>query len=133
MDATIAVNSNTPIKADTKVSLEFQGLTGVPVVTLYLAATQMLRLRQLRQASQPLLIASETAGKTMSETIRQVLARLDKILAENAGDLHTMVANLIVILRGFRAELGQDRYGILAGLERMTGGSGKDRLAQSTT
>ena len=32
--ATIAVAANTPVRADTKVSLDFQGLTGVPVVTL---------------------------------------------------------------------------------------------------
>src|SRR5438477_1195995 len=34
VDATISVASNTPVRADTKVGLEFQGLTGVPVVAL---------------------------------------------------------------------------------------------------
>ena len=32
--ATIAVATTTPVRADTKVGLDFQGLTGVPVVTL---------------------------------------------------------------------------------------------------
>ena len=32
--ATIAVDAGTPVRADTKVGLDFQGLTGVPVVTL---------------------------------------------------------------------------------------------------
>ena len=32
--ATIAVAASTPVRADTKVGLDFQGLTGVPVVTL---------------------------------------------------------------------------------------------------
>ena len=32
--ATIAVAANTPVRADTKVGLDFQGLTGVPVVAL---------------------------------------------------------------------------------------------------
>ena len=32
--ATIAVAAGTPVRADTKVGLDFQGLTGVPVVTL---------------------------------------------------------------------------------------------------
>ena len=32
VDATIAVRSATPVRADTKVGLDFQGLTGVPVV-----------------------------------------------------------------------------------------------------
>ena len=34
VDATISINANTPVRADTLVSLEFQGLTGVAVVTL---------------------------------------------------------------------------------------------------
>ena len=34
VDATISVASNTPVRADTKVGLDFQGLTGVPVVAL---------------------------------------------------------------------------------------------------
>src|ERR1700752_4130727 len=32
--ATIAVAEHTPVRADTKVGLDFQGLTGVPVVAL---------------------------------------------------------------------------------------------------
>src|ERR1700676_3221118 len=34
VDATISVTSTTPVRADTKVGLEFQGLTGVPVIAL---------------------------------------------------------------------------------------------------
>src|SRR3984893_17940385 len=34
VDATIAVASDTPVHADTKVGLDFQGLTGVPVIAL---------------------------------------------------------------------------------------------------
>ena len=34
VNATIAVASTTPVRADTKVGLEFQGLTGVPVIAL---------------------------------------------------------------------------------------------------
>ncbi len=34
VNATISVAAATPVRADTKVGLDFQGLTGVPVVTL---------------------------------------------------------------------------------------------------
>ena len=34
VDATISVASTTPVRSDTKVGLEFQGLTGVPVIAL---------------------------------------------------------------------------------------------------
>lgn len=53
-----------------------------------------------------------------------MLARLDKILAENAGDVRTMITNL----SSFSEALGKNSGkvdGILAGLERMTGGGGK--------
>src|SRR5271157_3474544 len=32
VDATISIDANTPVRADTEVSLEFQGLTGVAAV-----------------------------------------------------------------------------------------------------
>jgi len=57
----------------------------------------------------------------MSEAARQTLARLDRILADNAGDIHTIVSNL----SSFSEALGKNSGkvdGILAGLERMTGG-----------
>jgi phospholipid/cholesterol/gamma-HCH transport system substrate-binding protein len=34
VNATISVASTTPVRADTKVGPEFQGLTGVPVIAL---------------------------------------------------------------------------------------------------
>src|SRR3954471_15338126 len=34
VNATISVASTTPVRADTKVGLEFQGLTGVPVIAM---------------------------------------------------------------------------------------------------
>src|ERR1044072_306854 len=34
VNATISVASTTPVRSDTKVGLEFQGLTGVPVIAL---------------------------------------------------------------------------------------------------
>src|SRR3954452_15451437 len=34
VNATISVASTTPVRSDTKVGLEFQGLTGIPVIAL---------------------------------------------------------------------------------------------------
>jgi phospholipid/cholesterol/gamma-HCH transport system substrate-binding protein len=123
VDATIAVNANTPVRADTQVSLEFQGLTGVPVVTLSGGSPDAPLLRAL-PGQPPRLIASEAAGQTMSEAARQVLGRIDKILSENSGNLHSMIANL----SSFSEALGRNSNkvdGILGGLERMTGGAAK--------
>jgi phospholipid/cholesterol/gamma-HCH transport system substrate-binding protein len=57
----------------------------------------------------------------MSEAARQVLGRLDKILAENSNDLHSMISNLA----SFSEALGRNSGKVdtvIAGLERMTGG-----------
>jgi phospholipid/cholesterol/gamma-HCH transport system substrate-binding protein len=120
IDATIAIDATTPVRADTVVSLEFQGLTGVPAVTLAGGASNA-PLLAAAPGRPPRIIASEAAGQTMSETARQALARLDKILAENEGDVRTMISNLA----SFTEALGKNSGkidGIVAGLERMTGG-----------
>src|SRR6266700_1395715 len=57
--ATISVASTAPVRADTKVGLDFQGLTGVPVVTL---EGGMIVAR----SGEPLtLIAEAGAGQSM--------------------------------------------------------------------
>jgi phospholipid/cholesterol/gamma-HCH transport system substrate-binding protein len=120
VDATIAIDASTPVRADTQVSLEFQGLTGVAAVSLT-GGSPDAPLVAASPGQPPRLVASEAAGKTMSEAARQTLARLDRILADNAGDIHTIVSNL----SSFSEALGKNSGkvdGILAGLERMTGG-----------
>ncbi|MFZ1109542.1 MAG: ABC-type transport auxiliary lipoprotein family protein [Rhodomicrobium sp.] len=122
VDATIAIDATTPVRADTQVSLEFQGLTGVAAVTLT-GGSADAPLIAASPGQPPRLAANEAAGQTMSEAARQALARIDRILAENAGDLRTMISNL----SSFAEALGKNSGkvdGILAGLERMTG-SGK--------
>ena len=120
VDVTIAVDASTPVRTDTQVSLDFQGLTGVAVVTLTGGSANSPILKAA-PGQLPTLVAGETAGQTMSEAARQAFARIDKVLAENSGDLRTMVSNLT----SFSEALGKNSGkvdGILAGLERMTGG-----------
>jgi phospholipid/cholesterol/gamma-HCH transport system substrate-binding protein len=120
VDATIAVAANTPVRADTQVSLEFQGLTGVAAVTLSGGSPSSPRV-MAAAGRLPRLNANEAAGLSMSESARQVLARLDKILADNQSDIHTMISNL----SSFSEALGRNSGkvdGVFAGLERMTGG-----------
>ncbi len=120
VDATISIDANTPVRADTLVSLEFQGLTGVAVVTLA-GGSPTAPLPSAPPGGPPRLAASEAAGETMSEAARRVLGRLDKILAENSNDVHTIVTNIA----SFSEALGRNSGkvdGIIAGLDRMTGG-----------
>ena len=119
VDATISIDANTPVRADTLVSLEFQGLTGVAVVTLA-GGSSKAPLPPASPGGVPQLVASEAAGESMSEAARRVLGRLDKILAENSNDFHNIITNVA----SFSEALGRNSGkvdGIIAGLDRLTG------------
>ena len=121
--ATIAVVTGTPIRADTKAGIEFQGLMGAPAVSLT-GGTSASALPAAGPASLPVIAADANAGQNMTEVARAVLRRLDTVISENSEPLHNTIANL----SKFSDALGRntDRVdGIVAGIERMTGGAGK--------
>jgi len=118
--AAVAVAAGTPVRADTHAGLEFQGLTGVPVISLLGGDPAAPPLASSRE--QPaVLVADPAAGQSMTEAARQTLRKLDTLLADNSDSLHSAIANL----NTFTAALARnsDRVdGILTGLEHMTGG-----------
>src|SRR5213595_763380 len=94
VNATIALTSTTPVRADTKVGLEFQGLTGVPVIALE-GGTQLANAGTV-----PTLIAEAGAGQSMTQAARDALRRVDSVLSENSGPLKDTIANLKVFSEG---------------------------------
>ncbi|HXW27478.1 MAG TPA: ABC-type transport auxiliary lipoprotein family protein [Xanthobacteraceae bacterium] len=114
--ATIAVAPSTPVRADTQAGLEFQGLTGVPVIAL-----QGGSATAVAPPGAPLvLVADPASGESMTQAARQALQRVDAVLSENAEPLKNTIANI----NTFAAALGRNSDkvdGIVAGLERMTG------------
>lgn len=115
VNATISVASTTPVRSDTKVGLEFQGLTGVPVVAL----EGGVLLANSGEVST--LIADPGAGEGMTQAARSALRRVDSVLADNAEPLKNTIANLQVFSEGLARNAGK-LDGIVAGLEKMTGG-----------
>jgi phospholipid/cholesterol/gamma-HCH transport system substrate-binding protein len=115
VNATISVSSTTPVRSDTKVGLEFQGLTGVPVIAL--EGGKLL----VNSGEVPTLIAEPGAGQGMTQAARDALRRVDSVLAENAEPLKTTIANLQVFSEGLARNTGK-LDSIVAGLEKMTGG-----------
>jgi phospholipid/cholesterol/gamma-HCH transport system substrate-binding protein len=114
VNATISVASTTPVRSDTKVGLEFQGLTGVPVVAL----EGGVLLANSGEVST--LIADPGAGEGMTQAARSALRRVDAVLADNAEPLKSTIANLQVFSEGLARNTGK-LDGIVAGLEKMTG------------
>jgi phospholipid/cholesterol/gamma-HCH transport system substrate-binding protein len=115
VDATISVASTTPMRSDTKVGLEFQGLTGVPVIALEGG------MQQANSGVVPTLIAEPGAGQSMTQAARDALRRVDSVLAENSEPLKNTIANLQVFSEGLARNTGK-LDSIVAGLEKMTGG-----------
>jgi len=115
VNAVISVASSTPVRPDTKVGLEFQGLTGVPVIALEGGTMPA------SAGAVPTLIAEQGAGQSMTQAARDALRRVDAVLAENSGPLKDTIANLKVFSEGLARNTGK-LDGIVAGLEKMTGG-----------
>lgn len=114
VNATISVAATTPVRADTKVGLEFQGLTGVPVIALE-GGTQVASSGEV-----PTLIAEPGAGQGMTQAARDALRKVDTVLSENSGALKDTIGNLRVFSESLARNSGK-LDGIVAGLERMTG------------
>ncbi|MET4295744.1 phospholipid/cholesterol/gamma-HCH transport system substrate-binding protein [Bradyrhizobium sp. LB8.2] len=115
VNATISVASTTPVRADTEVGLDFQGLTGVPVVTL---EGGMI----VGESSETLTLTAEAgAGQSMTQAARDALRRVDSVLQDNSGPLKDTIANFKTFSDGLARNTGK-LDGILAGLEKMTGG-----------
>jgi phospholipid/cholesterol/gamma-HCH transport system substrate-binding protein len=120
--ATVAVAAGTPVRADTKVGLDFQGLTGVPLVVLQGGSKP---LSMASPGESPTLAADPLAGQSMTAAARDALRRLDGILVDNADPLRSTIANL----NTFSAALARNADkldSIVKGLERLTGGDTVD-------
>src|SRR4029078_4343888 len=114
VNATISVASTTPVRADTKGGLEFQGLTGVPVIALE-GGTLVAKSAEVRT-----LVAELGAGQGMTQAARDALRKVDSVLSENSGALKDTITNFKVFWEGLARNTGK-LDGIVAGLERMTG------------
>lgn len=115
VNATVSVASSTPVRADTKVTLEFQGLTGVPVIALE-GGTQVAS-----SGTVPTLIAEPGAGQSMTQAARDALRKVDSVLSENSEPLKDTIANFKIFSEGLARNTGK-LDSIVAGLEKMTGG-----------
>jgi len=131
--ATINVDKAVPVRTDTRVGLDFQGLTGIASISVKGGAADAPALVG-EKGQPPTLFADPTATQDVTTTIRDVAAnagalvrRVDDILVENRDTLKTTLGNL----ESFSAMLVRnserlDR--IMAGLENFTGGDVKSEL-----
>jgi len=119
--ATIAVDRNIPIRADTEISVDVQGLTGGALIALRGGSASAPPL-EADEGTPPTLIAAPSASQDWTQAARDAFQRVDNVLAENSEALHSAITNIDVFAQALSRN--SDRVdGILAGIERMTGGS----------
>ncbi|HEX9881044.1 MAG TPA: MlaD family protein [Hyphomicrobium sp.] len=119
--ATVAIDPATPLRADTEVGMDFQGLTGAPVIALT-GGSATAPMVGTQDGTVPTLVAAPDSGQSMTQAAREALKKLDGILADNADPLHSVIANF----KTFSDALARNSDkvdSVVAGLERMTGGA----------
>jgi phospholipid/cholesterol/gamma-HCH transport system substrate-binding protein len=118
--ATVAVDRGTPIRTDTQVAIETQGLTGGSAVALK-GGSATSPVAPGEGGASPVLVAEPGAGQVWTLAARDAFQQIDGILSDNSESLHDAIAN-IDTFSGALARNSDKVDGILAGLERMTGG-----------
>jgi len=91
--AMLGVNKATPIRSDTRVGLEFAGLTGVASVSLKgVSATTPLIERE--EGEPPTLKADPSASQDMMQAARDVLNKAEDVIAANQEAVHQAITDI---------------------------------------
>ncbi|HZS63878.1 MAG TPA: MlaD family protein [Xanthobacteraceae bacterium] len=117
--ATVEIDQNAPVRADTKVGLDFQGLTGIASVALTGGSPSAPALVSTN-GRPPLLVADAAATQDVTQVARDALRRIDALLAED-GTLTKTFKNA----QEFTDTLARNSEridNILAGFENLSGG-----------
>lgn len=123
---TIGINKATPLRSDTSIKIDYQGLMGSAALVLNGGSATLPKLSGTTQS--PELVAKPDAAQGLSDMGRQVLAKLDSLFDKNSGDIHETIANLKV----FSASLSKNSDKIdtiLGGLEKTFSASKKPAVA----
>jgi phospholipid/cholesterol/gamma-HCH transport system substrate-binding protein len=91
--ATILVDGATPIRADTSVSLEFQGLTGIATLALR-GGTNAAGKPTVTDGDYLVLVADASATQDVMEGARSVMRRVEKLLEDNEASVKNSLKNI---------------------------------------
>ena len=91
--ADIAIQQGVPVRKDTRVGMQFQGLTGLASLALRGGSTDSPALSGTKE-NPAVLVAPAAATQDVTQTARDVLGRLDQLLSDNQKALNTALANI---------------------------------------
>ena len=118
----IAVATDTPIRADTKVGIESQGLMGTSAVALEGGSAAAPAMAEAPGG--PLLVADAAAGRSLTESAKETLDKVDRLIGDNSDAMTSIIGNV----RTFSVALARNSGrldSVMAGLEKMAGGPPK--------
>lgn len=118
--ATISVDKSAPVRADTKIGLEFQGLTGIAALSMSGGTLTAPPLAGPRE-NPPLLNADPDASRDVTAAARDTLKRLDSFVADNQEAFHKALVNIETFTEAL-ARNSARVDNILAGAENLIGG-----------
>lgn len=124
IDVLIGVATATPIRTDTRVVVETQGLMGSPAILLG-SGTSTALLPPGPGGTPPLLEVGAAASETLTQSALGVLRRMDKLLADNSEPFSNIVNKISVFSDALGRNAGRIDT-IAESLDKMLGG-GKDK------
>ncbi len=119
VDAFIAVDRGVPIRADTKVALDFQGLTGLAGVSLTGGSADAKPLADAA-GGPPTLYVDRNASADVTQAARDVLSRIDGLVADNEEAMRSSLRN-VESLTATLAQNSKRLDNVMTGLEHLTG------------
>jgi phospholipid/cholesterol/gamma-HCH transport system substrate-binding protein len=118
--ATIVIDNSVPVRSDTSVGLEFQGLTGIAALALRGGASDA-PAPPAEDGKPAILVADPSATQDVTETARAVLRRADNLISENQETLKATIRNIESI--SVTLAKNTERFDhIIAGAENLVGG-----------
>lgn len=128
---TLALDAATPLRTDTAINVDFQGLTGAPVIELTGGAPDAPPLPASEDGGPPLIPAGSESTQSLTQSARSTLGRLDQVIDDNSEALHSAITG-ISTFAGVLARNSERIDGILAGLERFAGSKPKPGIYSLT-
>lgn len=118
--AVVSIDKSVTVRKDTKVGLEFQGLTGIASVSLKGGSPASPALVGSKD-NPPQLMAAPGAAQDVTQGARDTLRRIDDLIEQNQEAFHNALANLDKFSQALARNSGRiDK--ITAGLENLAAG-----------
>jgi phospholipid/cholesterol/gamma-HCH transport system substrate-binding protein len=119
IEAFISLDRGVPVRADTKATLEFQGLTGLAQIALTGGSADAQHV-VADGGKPPTIYADANAGADITQAAREVLSRIDGLVAENEATLRASFRNIETVTSTL-ARNSERLDKVMAGVENLTG------------